>query len=144
MRRRSELDDKTNPDIGPGSTAGFGPKSFDLNSLDLVEALYETLPDPVVVSDSEGRICFANGSTETAFGYSGAELAGMSVGELIKSIEPGKTLLADTSPHRIQGDRESGEIECRRKDGSRFLGTLTFNRVKNKKRRAGCAGLLDP
>lgn len=132
MRRRSEVGSKTDEEPGPNESAGFEPETFDLASLNLIDALYETLPDPALIADPDGTICFANKSAETAFGYAGTELAGMPLSVLFHAIAPGKALLSGNTPNPMVGENSSCEIECRRKDGSRFIGTLTSNRVKNK------------
>ena len=132
MRRRPEVDNKTAKKSGAENPAEFKTATFDLASLDLVEALYETLPDPVLITNSDGAICFSNESAEVAFGYAGAELAGMDVSELFKPFETERSLIADMAQHRMVGGKRGCEMECRRKDGSRFVGTLTSNRVKNK------------
>jgi len=86
-------------------------------------SLLETMPDPIVIADAEGRIFLVNQETERVFGYSREELIG----------EPIEILL----PERFRGDhvhhrsryraaptvRTMGvgmELAARRKDGSEF------------------------
>jgi len=132
MRRRSKLDSNTDNEHRSDDVAEFGTTLFDLASLNLGEALYESFPDPGIITDIQGTICFANESAFTAFGYDDAELTGVHVGKLFREIESGSALPADKVTHDFAGDKQKWEIECRRKDGTHFIGTLTTNRVKNK------------
>lgn len=52
-------------------------------SLEMFRGLLETAPDAILIVDEGGRIKFANEQTTELFGYSGEELGGMVIEDLI-------------------------------------------------------------
>lgn len=50
----------------------------------ILDVLFESAPDAMLITDQDGRIREVNGQTETLFGYSGEEL----IGELIEKLIP--------------------------------------------------------
>jgi protein-histidine pros-kinase len=75
-------------------------------------ALLESVPDPVVVLDVEGRIVLANSHTEATFGHRRGELVGAPVDTLLPERLRGKVA--------IRRARQTGEMVGMRKDGTEF------------------------
>ena len=69
------------------------------------EALLESAPDGMVVSDKTGNIVLVNSQAETIFGYSREELIGnnvdMLVPEEIRAVHPGKRASFYADPKRL-------------------------------------------
>jgi len=88
------------------------------------QALLEAAPDPVVIVDGDSRIRIVNARTETAFGYTRAELIGQVVQTLIpdwsRAAHPTENVAhqRDTS---AQASREGRDLFARRKDGAEFV-----------------------
>jgi len=55
----------------------------DPQSSDLLNAVFVTAVDAIVVATKEGQIICANASAERLFGYNGSELAGQSINILM-------------------------------------------------------------
>ncbi|WP_045234104.1 ATP-binding protein [Deinococcus pimensis] len=94
----------------------------------LSSALEQTA-DPVVITDREGRIEYANPACETVTGYSGAELIGQIPDALRDGGHP------DAWPTILAGGVYRGEGVSRRKDGSLYHEELTITPVKDERGR---------
>ena len=95
------------------------------------EAFLEGLPDAVVVTGPDGRIRVVNGLAEELFGYPRAELIG----------EPVRMLWAERARDRYTRNMEhyfatkhplrfSSEVWGRRRDGSEFVGEMSWGIVQ--------------
>jgi PAS domain S-box-containing protein len=77
--------------------------------------LLDQVPDPVLVSDAEGRYVYANPAAVEAFGYSLEELLSMGSGDLLTQDRS----WAERERGRLLRDgRWRGTFEARRKDGA--------------------------
>ena len=97
--------------------------SVHLDTRTFFEKVFTSLPDAIVVVDSEGRILEANPQTESLFGYACSELLGSRVEILI----PERFRLAHAAHHgdywnhpHIRPMGSGHELYGRRKDGSEF------------------------
>jgi PAS domain S-box-containing protein len=96
-------------------------------------AILETSPDPIVIANRHGMIARCNPACHSAWGYTERELVGQPVSMLM--AEPYRTerdrdraRYIETGESDFVGHRR--EIECQRKDGSRFPVELTVTDVK--------------
>jgi PAS domain S-box-containing protein len=111
----------------PGHDPSEAGQSYLLGGVSAADerfrALLEAIPDPIVVSDREGRVVLVNRQAETVFGYERSELLGRSVDILV----PARMRSIQTT-HRARyveapTSRPMGvglELYGRRKDGSEF------------------------
>jgi PAS domain S-box-containing protein len=98
-------------------------KDVQLAQAARARALLEAAPDPVVIADSEGRITLVNARTETAFGYSRAELLGQPFEMLIPEYLDGAHVAhraPDKKTPQVRTIRTGRDLFARRKDGSEF------------------------
>src|SRR5579862_1395082 len=114
-----------------GREASRGAEQTPSVSLSAPAAIVEGLPDAVVVAGRDGRIVFLNALAEELFGYPRDELLG----------EPVALLWADrfreryTRNMRLYFETEhpmsfSAEVWGRRRDGSEFLGEMSWGIVR--------------
>ncbi|MGH9325542.1 MAG: sigma 54-interacting transcriptional regulator [Terriglobia bacterium] len=86
------------------------------------QTLFKSLPDAIIVVDSEGRIVSANELAEGMFGYQQAELLGQAVEVLIP--ETFRERHVDYRKTYVQNPKSRSmgamELQARRKDGSLF------------------------
>jgi PAS domain S-box-containing protein len=103
------------------ATSGNSKKELKTNGAP-IEQLFEVLPDAVVVTDSTGKIQFANKQTEKLFGYQLEELSGKPVEILIPArfAEHGRQRDAyNANPQtRLMGSKLA--LFARRKEGIEF------------------------
>ena len=102
------------------------------------EKVFASLPDAIVVVDSEGRILEANPQTESLFGYGSSELLGRPVEMLIpKRIRSGPAIHRDEYPDRRSLHvMDSGrDLYGRRKDGTEFPVDLMLSPLKTDRGR---------
>lgn len=101
-----------------------------LSPENMLKALYDTLPDPVLVVDASRRILAANPATAEKFGYEPHELVGMSAVGLYASSTDAEEIgnvLYPLSPEAMSIHRR---LDLRRKDGSVFPSELTVSRIE--------------
>ena len=94
-------------------------------------AILEGLPDAVVASDADARIVFVNGLAEELFGYAREELVGRPVQMLWP--EPFRELYSQRMElgfHTDQPLRFASEVRGLRKDGSEFVGEMSWGAVR--------------
>ena len=98
-------------------------------------AVLETAPDPIVITTRYGLITQINPAGRAAWGYTDEEIIGQPVSMLM--AEPFRTerdrdraRYIETGESDFVGSRR--EIECQRKDGSRFPVELTVTDVRIK------------
>ena len=92
--------------------------------------MLEGLPDAVVASDAQGRIVFVNGYAEELFGYPRAELLGRPVERLWpERVRARYSRNLDRFFTGAEGLRASGESLGVRRDGSEFVGEISWGTV---------------
>ncbi len=104
-------------------SANVSDKTERLDARTFSEKLFTSLPDAVVVVDSEGRILEANPQTESLFGYACSELLGSRVEILIpeRFRSAHSTHRSDfNNQPRLRPMGAGHELYGRRKDGSEF------------------------
>jgi len=93
-------------------------------------ALFEALPDALVIVDAAAQIVFVNAQTETLFGYPRAELLDrpieILVPERLRSLHVAHRNAYLASP-RLRGLGSGLELFGQRKDGSRFPAGICLN-----------------
>jgi PAS domain S-box-containing protein len=99
----------------------------------------EALPDAVLVSDRSGSITYANRLAARLSGYSGEELIGRSIEELVperlrSAHEQHRHDYVEESPvARPMGARTHMDIRFRRKDGSEFPADISLGPVQTER-----------
>lgn len=104
-------------------------------SRDVLEALFESAPDAIVVVNEQGRIVRVNAETLRLFGYTRAEL----VGEFVEILVPERFRAAHPTcrqeyfahPHRREMD-EGLELFGRRRDATEFPVDITLSPLSTK------------
>jgi PAS domain S-box-containing protein len=87
----------------------------------------ESLGVPLLLTDLEMQVVYANGSALSAWGYqSGDQVVGRALSHMIGP----QTRWKEVSSHLAQMGEWSGEVRCRRSDGSRFDAWLTVSKVQ--------------
>jgi PAS domain S-box-containing protein len=89
----------------------------------MLEALFESGPDAVVLVNKEGRIVRINRQSEALFGYQRDELVGKPVEVLMPARFRGRHMIHRSRYHDEPGTRPMGagmDLFGRRKDGSEF------------------------
>lgn len=95
----------------------------------LLKALYETLPDPVLIVNDQRIIVAANPAATTKFGYSNEELVGMGAAELYASAADAEDVGAAIYPISKETRALHRRLRLKRKDGSVFPSELTVSRL---------------
>lgn len=95
----------------------------------LLKALYETLPDPVLIVNEHRIIVAANPAAAEKFGYSADELSGMEPSALYESIEDAREVGAALYPIGDDIKMLHRRLSLRRKDGSVFPAELTVSKL---------------
>ena len=100
---------------------------------DRFRALFESVPDAIVVTDAEGKILLVNGQAETMFGYGREELYGQPV-EILLPEALRRTHVAHrknfTSEPRVRPMGEGLELSARRKNGGEFPVEISLSPVQ--------------
>lgn len=102
---------------------------MQLSPENLLKALYETLPDPVLIVSDQRIIVAANPAATTKFGYSNEELVGMGAAELYASAADAKDVGAAIYPVSKETRALHRRLRLKRKDGSVFPSELTVSRL---------------
>jgi PAS domain S-box-containing protein len=107
-----------NPNVGVQKQSG---EAFQDRS-HILEALFESVPEAVVISDEQGCIVRVNVQVERLFGYSRDELRGQPIEILLpEEFRPVHLALGDHQDHQ-RGALDMGLERCgKHKDGKEFL-----------------------
>lgn len=119
-------------------TSALHPSTF--------EALFETAPDAMIVSDATGRIVLANPQAQRLFGYASAQMHGLSVDALVPD-----SVRAQHSQHRASyianpRTRPMGTGQAlvgQRADGSRFPVEIALSPIQTGDGRFFVASIRD-
>lgn len=121
-------------------------KTERLDTQTFFEKLFTSLPDAIVVVDSEGRILEANPQTESLFGYACSELLGSRVEILIperfRSAHAAHRGHFGNHPH-IRPMGSGLELFARRKDGSEFPVDIMLSPLETERGRLVLAVIRD-
>ncbi|NVO08246.1 MAG: PAS domain S-box protein, partial [Rhodoferax sp.] len=129
------------------STHAAGNQEHALrNSEARLQALFDSTPDALVISDAEGRITMANQQVETLLGYTVSELLGLSIDFLIPenaraSHAVQRIAFAGNSAARRMG--QGLEVRARRKDGSECDVEISLSRVRTEEGQLFASALRD-
>ena len=107
-----------NPNLGVQKQSGEASQ----DSRHILEALFESVPEAVVISDEQGCIVRVNVQVERLFGYSRDELRGQPIEILLpEQFRPVHLGLGDHQDHQ-RGALDMGLERCgKHKDGKEFL-----------------------
>jgi len=98
-------------------------------------ALFDEFPDAIVLVDSDGAIRRANERVEPMFGYTPAELEGMSVEALVPEADRDRHPAHRESYLEDPGTRSMGadlDLRARRKDGSTFPVDINLSQIETE------------
>lgn len=101
-----------------------------LSPENMLKALYDTLPDPVLVVDASRRILAANPATAEKFGYTADELVGMNAVGLYASSKDADEIGNVLYPLSREVKSVHRRLDLRRKDGRVFPSELTVSRIE--------------
>ncbi len=101
-----------------------------LSPENMLKALYDTLPDPVLVVDANRCILAANPATAEKFGYTADELVGMNAVGLYASSTDAEAIGNALYPLSREANSIHRRLDLRRKDGSVFPSELTVSPIK--------------
>lgn len=108
----------------------------------LFQAVFDHVPEPLIITDVERRILLVNPAVERVFGYSSAELAGQSTAILYDA--PSDFVRAGQAFVYIDGDGEQKtaplSLRFLRKNGEAFPGQLARAKIRGPD--GGAAGIL--
>jgi PAS domain S-box-containing protein len=108
----------------------------------LFQAVFDHVPEPLIITNVDRRILLVNPAAERVFGYSGEELAGQSTAIIYD--EPLDFVRAGSAFGNVDGDvrQKSGpmSLRFRRKNGDAFPGQLA--RAKIRAPDGSAAGIL--
>lgn len=95
------------------------------------DALLDTAPGGILVSDDKGRILMANARAEELFGYGPGELAGLAIEALVpESLRQRHASLREgysvQPKQRRMGIGPDASLRARRKDGSEFIASISL------------------
>lgn len=97
----------------------------------MLKALYDTMPDPVFVLDSDRTIVAANASAIEKFGFSAEELIGTRPERLYASAVDAWEMGEELYPLRDKSKPFHRRVDLRRKDGSIFPSELTNSIIES-------------
>jgi PAS domain S-box-containing protein len=108
--------------MNPSSTAPKQSGEASQDGRHILEALFESVPEAVVISDENGRIVRVNVQVERLFGYSRDELRGQPIEKLLPEQFRHVRLGLGEHQDQQQGGLDMGLERCgKRKDGKEFL-----------------------
>ncbi|SOE08353.1 PAS domain S-box-containing protein [Hoeflea halophila] len=95
----------------------------------LLHALYETLPDPVMIIDADRKLIASNAAASAVFGYSAEEFLGLGPRDFYASIEDAREVGRALFPLDKATQTLHGQYQFLRKDGSIVTAELTANKI---------------
>lgn len=101
----------------------------------MLQSLFNSAPDATILVNEEGEIVRVNQQTEAMFGYSGEELANMSVDTLLPAIHQAQHVAHREDYFGNPRPRPMGaglELRGRRKDGSQFPVDVMLSPVETR------------
>lgn len=101
-----------------------------LSNENLLKALYDTLPDPVLVVDAGRHVIAANPAAIEKFGYTRQELVGMHAVGLYASSKDAEEVGNALYPLSGKAKPIHRRLDLRRKDGSVFPSELTVSQIE--------------
>ncbi|MDF1610036.1 PAS domain S-box protein [Hoeflea sp. YIM 152468] len=104
---------------------------MQLSPENLLKALYETMPDPVLVLDGNRTILAVNGSAIETLGFSAEELIGTGPERLYASAVDAREVGEDLYPLRGSSKPYRRRVDVRRKDGSIFPAEVTNSIIES-------------
>ncbi|WP_417413174.1 PAS domain S-box protein [Hoeflea sp.] len=105
--------------------------SFPVAPERLLEALYETLPDPVFIINADRRIVASNAAASKVFGYSAQELLGMGPEQFYASAADIREVGEAFFPLGKETARLHRRSDFLRRDGSVIPVELTVNKIRD-------------
>ena len=108
----------------------------------LFQAVFDHVPEPLVISDAEQKILLVNPAANRVFGYTGEELVGKSTAVLCEIPEDYLGVEQDLSNLSIDQSesRRAIAVRFRRKNGDAFPGQLIGAAIRGQN--GGLAGML--
>jgi len=99
--------------------------------------ILDRLDEGVSVADQAGNLIFTNRSLDAMFGYAHSELAGQHISVLSAETAKHPNLggVAELHAQLLSESRWTGELRCRRKDGTVFTAAARVNQVEMAGRR---------
>ena len=105
-------------------------KAYEVEAAHL-QSIFADIPDAIVVTGTDGKVARINRGMELLFGYSVNDLAGKSTSIFHESNEDYEQQVKIRLSLDGMGEFKPQEINCRRKDGSVFLGETISKSVKS-------------
>jgi PAS domain S-box-containing protein len=103
---------------------------MQLSPENLLKALYDTLPDPVLVVDGNRQVVAVNAAAMEKFGFTREELVGMNAVDLYAHRADADEMGNAVYPLGRKTDPIHTRLDLRRKDGSVFPAELTVSRLE--------------
>ena len=100
-----------------------------VSAADISRAMYETLPDPVLVTDTDAVIVAVNAAALAMFGHRESELVGLGLAQLEVDPEEAPKTAGKSERFRQKPQWFRRICSMRRKDGGVFRAELTVNPV---------------
>lgn len=97
----------------------------------MLKALYDTLPNPVLIVDSERTILAVNAAATVTFGYTAEEFIGMVTVEIYADAVDAQDVAGELYPLSGDASPVHRRLGLRRKDGSVFPGELTVSPMES-------------
>ncbi|WP_172299981.1 ATP-binding protein [Pseudoruegeria sp. HB172150] len=97
----------------------------------LLTAVFDTVPEAIILCDEQRRIRLANPAAQEMFGYSSAELIGRQTSILYPSVSD-YAALTNKYYNDPPSKRDALELTFRRREGSEFLGEVAVTPLFNE------------
>jgi len=90
----------------------------------------DEIDESVIVADTDGSILYSNPATEDLYGWSAADLAGLSLSDVLTS-ETNSDWLAESLEQLTSGNTWEGELRSRRRDDPPLTAVVRITRAFN-------------
>lgn len=104
-------------------------RELPFQSVQVLRALYNTLPDPVIITSAERIVLGVNRAAEAELGMTEKELLGISSGSLFASPEDADTVARKIFSEAFGDEQFHARVSLRRKDRSTFVCELSVSRI---------------